>query len=378
MKSTDRRTFLQQASAAALLLGAGKLVAHPGSEEKKSGQSVMLHRPLGKTGLKMSLLGFGAMRTSDPAVIRQGIDQGINNIDTARRYMDGHNEEIVATAMGDLRKKLVVTTKIPVGQVDRMRADVEASLTALNSDYIDILLLHALKRDDEVNNAEWMGLLAELKKAGKIRFAGFSTHSNMAALLRTAITNKFYDVVLTAYNFKADQDLALAISEASKAGIGVIAMKTQAGGYTEAATEGLNPHQAALKWALNHDGVSCAIPSMVTFEQLQENLAIMGEKFGWMDRKTLHRYGQAIDKKLCRLCGQCAGACQAGVAISDIQRCLMYAEGYRDESLALRTYAEIGTGADLTACRNCPGCQVTCPHGVEIAANLARAMQRFA
>ncbi|HOZ20679.1 MAG TPA: aldo/keto reductase [bacterium] len=376
----NRRGFLRDAAAAGLLLGAAGLPLQgmAQNKEKEKEEPVILYRTLGKTGLQMTILGYGAMRTSDPAVIRQAVDMGINNIDTARGYMDGHNEEIVAKALGDLRKKVVITTKIRVGTKERMNADIDASLAALNTDYIDILLLHGLKRDEEVQNEEWIGLLQEAKKAGKVRFAGFSTHNNMSGTLRAAVKGGFFDVVLTAYNFKSEPDLTKAIAEAAKAGIGIIAMKTQAGGYTDAAMGGLNPHQAALKWALDDQNVTCAIPAMVTFDQLNENFSVMGSHLGWLDRKTLHRYGRVIDDRLCRFCNRCADQCEHGVAISDIQRCLMYAEGYGDEALALSSYADLGREAGLSACRSCSGCTVTCPNGVNITANLQRAMQHFA
>ena len=140
---------------------------------------------------------------------------------------------------------------------------------------------------------------------------------------------------------------------------------------------GLNPHQAALKWVLSNTHVCCAIPAMVTFDQLEENFKVMGEKFSWSDRKTLHRYGQVINERICRFCNRCKDQCAAGVAISDIQRCLMYAEGYTDETLAQAAYAELPATANLSACRVCSGCHVTCSNGVDIAANLQRALQRF-
>ncbi|HNW60081.1 MAG TPA: aldo/keto reductase [bacterium] len=373
----NRRSFLKNATAAGVLLGMGGIPASAQTPENQKREPAVRYRKLGKTGLQMSILGYGAMRTSDPAVIRHGVDLGINNFDTARRYMDGNNEEILAKALGDQRKKVVITTKIPVGTSERMAADIEASLKALNSDYIDILLLHGLKRDDEVANEAWMEVLAAAKKAGKIRFAGFSTHNNMAGTIRAAIKGQFFDVVLAAYNFKCEPDLTAAISEAASAGLGIIAMKTQAGGYEDARMGGLSPHQAALKWVLNNPNVSCAIPAMVTFEQLNENFLVMSGPFGWIDRKTLDRYGKVIDSRLCRFCNRCAGQCAAGVAISDIQRCLMYAEGYGDEELAHTAYAELAPTANLAACRACPGCTAHCHNGVDIAANLKRAMQRF-
>ncbi|HOT96252.1 MAG TPA: aldo/keto reductase [bacterium] len=373
-----RRHFLKNATTAGLLLGVGGIPASAGTPGDQKREAAVRYRKLGKTGVQMSILGYGAMRTSDPAVIRHALDLGINNFDTARRYMDGHNEEILAKALGDQRKKVVITTKIPVGTSERMRADIEASLTALNTDYIDILLLHGLKRDDEVANPQWLEVLAAAKQAGKIRFAGFSTHNNMAGVIRAAIRGRFFDVVLAAYNFKCEPDLTRAIAEAAAAGLGLIAMKTQAGGYEDAKMGQLNPHQAALKWVLNDPNVCCAIPAMVTFDQLNENFLVMSAPFGWNDRKTLDRYGRVINSRLCRFCTRCSAQCPSGVAISDIQRCLMYAEGYGDEALARTAYAELSPAVNLTACQSCTGCTATCSNGVDIAANLQRAVQRFA
>lgn len=377
-QDVSRRTFIQTATAAGIVLGTGALASQARAQEQVQKAPALLYRTLGRTGLKVTLLGFGAMRTSDPAVIRKAIDLGVNNIDTARRYMDGQNEEIVAKAVGDQRKELIITTKIPPTTPEQMTADVEASLKALNSDYIDILLLHSLKRESDLKNEDWLNFLQKVKKEGKVRFVGFSTHNNMDALLTANLQEKFYDVILTVYNFKSGETLRSAIAAAAQADIGIIAMKTQAGGYEDAAMGELSPHQSALKWVMNDAHVACTIPSMVTFDQLEENFKVMGSKIGWMDRKTLHRYGAVIDDRLCRMCGQCSGQCQAGVAISDIQRCLMYAEGYKDMQLAQTNYAELAPQQTLQACATCSHCTVTCPNGVQVAANLQRAKQLFA
>ncbi len=376
-QGVSRRAFLQTTAAAGLALGSGALAHQPPLVEENTQSPEMPFRTLGRTGLKMTLLGFGAMRTSDPALIRKALEMGINNIDTARRYMDGHNEEIVAKAVAELRKDIIITTKIPPGSPEQMRADVEASLKALNTDYIDILLLHALKRETDLANPDWLAFLDEVKKEGKVRFVGFSTHTNMDLLLLENLKEAFFDVVLTVYNFKSNESLRDAIVAAAEANIGIIAMKTQAGGYEDAAMGALSAHQSALKWVMNDPHVASTIPSMVTYDQLEENFKVIDSKLGWMDRKTLHRYGQVIDERLCRMCGRCAGQCSAGVAVGDIQRCLMYAEGYRDMGLAQSNYAALSAAENLQACRSCNGCTVTCAHGVNISANLRRAQQIF-
>lgn len=369
--------------AAAAVLGAENLVLSGSrlfaqEDKTKSAASNLEFRTLGRTGLKFTTLGFGAMRTSDPAVIRKGIDMGINNIDTARVYMNGENEKIVGKVIQDVRKQLFITTKMPVRNAQQMMSDAEASLTALGTDYVDIHLQHGLRDPDALKNEEALNVQRKLKEQGKIRFAGFSVHNNMANMLRAAAQDKFFDVILVAYNFQADEDLKKAVAEAAAAGIGIIAMKTQAGGYQDAKMGSLNPHQAALKWVLSDTNVTSAIPAMVTFDQLNENYQVMNSKVGWMDRKTLHRYSRVIDDKLCRMCGACEGQCSYGVAVADVNRCLMYLEGYGDSPLAWQNYAAIAAAQNASRCRDCQQCQVTCAHGLKIAEKMRQAVEYFA
>ena len=109
--------------------------------------SVPVYRTLGRTGLKITVVSFGAMLTPEPEVIRAGLDQGINYIDTARRYMNGKNEEIVAQAIKGLRDKIFLATKTLASsntKEDIVR-DVEKSLSVLQTDRIDVIQLHNLK-----------------------------------------------------------------------------------------------------------------------------------------------------------------------------------------------------------------------------------------
>lgn len=346
-------------------------------QASESAHSDIPMRTLGKTGLEFTQLGFGAMRTSDPAVIRRGVEMGINNIDTARGYMDGENERIVAKALAGVREKVHISTKIKHGTPQQMRGDLEESLKALDTDYIDVLLRHSMKRPEDLEDEETRKFLEEAKASGKARFIGFSTHRRMASLLRAAGDDEFYDVVLTAFNFTHGEDLVNAVNYAAEKGIGIIAMKTQAGGYEEEATKNLNPHQTALKWVLSNNSVTSAIPSMVTFQQLEENHSVLDSKFGWLDRKTLDKYGHAIDEKLCRFCGACEDICPFGVPVSDLNRCVMYVDGYRDSDLAARAYREISSGNNARQCLECDECVVQCINGVNVARNMKRATELF-
>lgn len=206
-----------------------------------------------------------------------------------------------------------------------------------------------------------------------VRFLGFTTHSNQAECLEVAIESKFYDTVLVAYNFKSDAELGKTIEKAGKAGIGIIVMKTQAGGYQSKERGDWSPHQAALRWVLKNPYVSNAIPSMVSFAQVNENIGAMKESFGWQDQRLLDRYGQLYDHEICRMCGSCRQQCPQNIPIQDVNRSLMYAEGYRNYNLAIKTYQNLV----LSACEECPTCTAKCKHNLDIPVRLKRAKELF-
>lgn len=383
-KHLTRRTFVKQSAAGIAVIGgaaAGSTLLKSAplfGANNKSGSAAIEYRTLGNTGLKMTTLGFGAMRTSNPAVIRRAIDKGVNNIDTARGYMGGRNEEIVGRAIGDIRDDVIITTKIKVNGKSRMFSDMDASLRALGSDYFDIVLIHAQSSLSDINNEDAREFLTKVKKDGKARFIGFSTHRNMANLLNAAAEDGFYDVVLTAYNFKHGEDMTSAVKNASKAGVGVIAMKTQAGGYESSEMGNLSPHQASLKWVLQNKSVANTIPSMVTYEQVDENFQVMNENLGFLDKKTLYRYGDLIDKDLCRFCDECSGQCSMNVSVPDINRCVMYADGYGDLALGKTNYSEIPAAQTAAQCIDCDDCLVQCVNGIDVASKMKRAKELFA
>ncbi len=379
----NRRDFVKTAAAGVSGLLGGVVLSRAHTvqayaQSSDTAQVSLQYRTLGSTGMKYTTLGFGAMRTSDPAVIRRAVDKGVNNIDTARGYMGGRNEEIVGQAIKDVRKQVHITTKIKQNTRSQMERDIEASLRALGTDYVDVLLLHAFNSRDDVHNEEGREVLQKARKQGKARAVGFSTHSNMADLIREAGEDKFFDVVVAAYNFKHPEDLTEAIKQGAEKGLGIIAMKTQAGGYEDRATENINPHQAALKWALSNGSITSAIPSMVSFQQVEENVLVMGNSFGWQDQKILDTYGNVIDSKLCRLCGECLPQCPKGVQVNDINRCVMYADMYQDISLAVENYNALPANRNVSQCADCSDCVIDCRYGLNVAENIRRAGELFA
>lgn len=336
-----------------------------------------VYRTLGRTGLKVTIVSFGAMLTPEAEVMGVAFDHGVNYVDTARRYMGGRNEEIVGRALKGRRGKVYVATKIQPASKSREAIfnDVETSLKALGTDYIDVIQLHNLTGKDRVSIPETREALIRLKEQGKVRFFGVTTHTNQAEVLHALVDDRdrFFDTAVVAYNFKSGNDVKEAITRAARANIGIIAMKTQAGGYETEGLGPISPHQAALKWALQNKHITAAIPGMRNMAELREDIAVMDMRFGYLDGLILKGYGAAIRPYYCHLCGKCEATCPKGVTISTINRCLMYAEAYKSVELARSTYNEIPSSFSASACLDCSECIARCVNGLHIPAKMARA-----
>lgn len=343
------------------------------------------HKTLGKTGLKVTTVGFGCMITSDGSVVERAADLGITYFDTARGYMGGNNERMVGAALKSKRKNVTLSTKSHgATKADALR-DLDTSLKELGTDYVDIWYLHAKQRPGDVT-AELVEAQQEAKKAGKIRFAGVSTHSGQQELIPWLAKNPDIDVILTAYNFTMQPFMQSALQEAERAGKGIVAMKVMAGGtrrvqrsdpnYAKLTREGAM--LAALKWVLNNPSVHTTVPSMTDMDQLDENLRAMSEFFGENDKKLLAMHLERIGPMYCRMCGECDGQCRKGLPVHDVLRFLTYAEGYGQFGLARERYQELDPAHASAKCSDCPGCTVQCPYGVRVAKAVGRAQELFA
>ncbi len=350
-------------------------------------------RALGKTGLKVTSLGFGCMLASDPAVVEAAADAGINYFDTARSYQNGNNERMVGAALKGRRRNIVLTSKSPGKDRQSALKDLETSLRELGTDYLDVWFLHNRNTPEEVLD-DLLDLQQELKKAGKIRFAGVSFHFNMPEMLRHVIRKGKTDIALLSYNFTMGPEVGSAIEEARKTGLGVVAMKVMAGGYARIQRGdrlyGQDPAQltvrlkregamlSALKWTLRNRSVDTAIIGMTDFDELEENLRAMAEPFSKQDETALSAQLERISPFYCRMCGHCTGVCEKGVRVADTLRCLMYADGYGQFALARERYLELPGEARQANCRDCPKCSVRCPNGVAVRDQALRAQELFA
>jgi aryl-alcohol dehydrogenase-like predicted oxidoreductase len=263
------------------------------------------YRKVGNTGLSVSPVCFGAPRTNDESLIKYAVDKGINFIDTGRSYGNGNNEKLVGRAIGLLRKNVVIQSKIRLEMSElpsrgkgkkgaeeirnALSSKLEASLKAVNSDYFDILLYHDALDENLLFHNETMKFFDDMKKSGKIKAYGFSTHNDCMSLMTRNNSEGFYDVIMVPFNHKGsfihsvsgsyaewDQEKLISIlTDAGNKGKGVIAMKTCSGGpYSP--SDGVKPDfMEAVKWVLNHKFISSAAVAMSSFEQVDQHLPLL-------------------------------------------------------------------------------------------------------
>ena len=390
--STSRRNFLQ----AGLALPVAGLAAHANvdkasSESAPAVASTLLDSPpqlsyriLGKTGLKVTSVGFGCMITSDASVVERGADLGITYFDTARSYQHGNNERMVGAAIKRKRKDLVLSSKSDGHDKNSLLSDLDMSLRELGTDYLDIWFLHERDRisdlSDEMFEAQQLA-----KRQGKTRFTGVSTHRAIE-IFPFLIKKNAVDVVLTTYNFTMNEAMTDVIAQASDAGMGVVAMKVMAGGYRPGSPRRAFYPQlekpgallAALKWVLKNPKVNTTIPSMTDMDQLEENLKAMAGPFTAVEEKLLAQQLERIAPLYCRMCGECEGTCSRGLPVANLLRYLTYAEGYGQFVLGRERFLALPEELTTVRCRECANCTVNCPHGVKVASRLARAQELFA
>ena len=399
-KKIERRQFIKDMSVgiagAGLMLNTlevpralGTTTPTPGSKET----AAMEYRTLGKTGMKVSAVSFGVMTLTDPAVLYKAFDLGMNYFDTAWMYQSGRNEEMLGKVLKEYgRTKVFVATKIapwysirakeklPMEKPEKMEEKMAQSLKRLQTDYVDVLFLHNIAKPEWATYEPMLKFLAKMKKEGKARYVGISFHeiSTLVEVVNAGIKANCYDVFLSTLNFKSSPEHCAALQRARKENIGIIAMKTQAGGYKNAYQGSLSPHQAALAWVLQKDFVDCAIPGMVNIEQVVENAGAVGKKIGWTERKLLNTYYSAIKDRYCLMCGKCLAACAHRPAVPTINRALMYYEGYRDAALARATYQTLDSNASALSCMTCREQTCRCLNGINIAERMRYAHQLLA
>jgi uncharacterized protein len=289
MGRIDRRDFIRKgiSGTAGILALSGTLFPVPGQDSGKP----VIYRTLGRTGLKIPLISFGAMGADNPGLCKAAYEKGIKLFDTAHVYQNGNNELMLGNVLKNCpRDSFYLATKIKPAGLDKEGKPTRLttaddflekfylSLSRLKMDYVDILYIHSVDNTEIINYKPVLTALKKLRKEGKIRFTGFSTQRNETNVIFAAADAGRWDVILTSYNFNQTYvaDLKAAIHKASAAGIGIVAMKTLAGGgfFDKGKTKPINT-AAALKWALSNEDITTAIPEMTDFDQLEINVKML-------------------------------------------------------------------------------------------------------
>ncbi len=383
-----RRDFLKTSVLAATTLVSTSRHAVAKKEKLK----VKAYRDLGKTGLKISDISMGTGSLPSSSIVLRAIDRGINYMDTAPDY--GPAEKYIGEAMNRIqRDKLIIATKfctpfsypshLPLGSRKKDYIEsLEGSLSRMKTDYVDFCFVHAIgeksnvleEENKRLLDEEMLSAVEELKKAGKMRFLGVSSHgpSNMEELLMTAVKSGHFDLIQPAFNFIRFPRTPAVLKEAKQRGVAVVAMKTLAGAKDmeiDSKEDQFEP--AAFKWVLSHQEVSGLIASVRSVSDFDLFLKASGEKFSSADRKILDRYAGRFAKEYCRTgCSQCESSCPEGVAIASILRYQMYFKDYGMEKRALEHYAKLDNKAG--ACAECESinCTGSCPFGLQVNALL--------
>jgi predicted aldo/keto reductase-like oxidoreductase len=398
----DRRGFLGT-GAGALAAAAALGEMHPAAAQQqpspgaaRATQSAVLpKRKLGKTGVEVSILNYGTWRSSGlDRLLALAWARGVRYVDTAKSYGTEPAIGRWLQSKPEMRKDLFLVTKDHPGTPGDLIRRLDERLAALQTDYVDLIFIHALGDHDFATEVEWprsrefKETAEAIRKSGKAKFVGFSTHhARRPEILQAAVEGGFVDAIMLQCNPWIAQEDAMnrALDACHKAGIGLISMKQVAGHWNlreiarrlpELKEKKLTPYQGLLHAIWSDERFSSVCVSMRNTDQIRENTQA-AQGFQPMMRAQIDRLRDACIAAGPTLCASCDGRCgrAAGTTaeLGNLTRLLTYHEhhGYRAE--ARRLYGELAEaardwkGADLEAARQ------ACPNHLDFASLLPRA-----
>ena len=334
---------------------------------------MMESRILGKTGLKISRMGFGGIpiqkidAEGTKALIQKLKDSGVNYIDTARAYTV--SEEYLGYALEGIREHFVLATKSMARTKEAMEQDIETSLRNLRTDYIDLYQVHnpnpeGLDRVLAPGGA--LEALQEAKQAGKIGHIGVTLHS--VDLFRQAVELPWVETIMFPYNIVETQGEEL-IARCAEKGIGFVCMKPLAGGAIDNGT-------LALRFVTDNPNVTVVIPGMAAPEELTENLAAVENTAPLTEAELaeIQQIRATLGTQFCRRCNYCA-PCAAGIPIPNVFLMQGYFERYGLADWARGRYEALPKHA--SDCIGCGVCETRCPYELPIRDMLKVAAEKF-
>jgi predicted aldo/keto reductase-like oxidoreductase len=372
----------------------------------------MQYREFGKTRIKISVLGFGAMRLpeiekngkwyidEDKAIeaIHRAFDLGVNYIDTAYGYCHGNSEYVVGKALKGYEDKVYLSTKFPTWEAEKTedyRRILEEQLKKLDRDYIDFYHFHFMNNDRYHNKIIKYNLFEEAAKAkaeGLIKYISFSFHDKPEVMIKLIDTGVF-DTVLCQYNL-LNRSNEEAIAYAKSKGLGTVIMGPVGGGrlafpsklfQEKLGEKAKSTPELALRFVMANRNVCCALSGMSTVEMVEQNARVASleeplseqelEKIGDMLKET-----KELEKLYCTGCSYCM-PCPKGIKIPQVLQTLIYHRVYGLTDYAKQAFSRFGNennGAHPTDCIECRKCMEKCPQNIDIPEKLNEAVEELA
>lgn len=333
----------------------------------------MEYRILGKTGLKVSRMGFGGIpiqridAEGTKKLIHKLHKAGVNYIDTARAYTV--SEEYLGYALEGIRQDFILATKSMARTKEAMAKDIDLSLEKLRTDYIDLYQIHNPSPADlEKVQAPGGALeaLQEAKAAGKIGHIGITLHP--VELFKVAVDLDWVETIMFPYNLVETQAEEL-IETCAQRNIGFIDMKPLAGGAIDDAT-------LALRFIASNPNVTVVIPGMAAAEEADQNLAAVNDTapLSQAEKEKIQAIRDELGTQFCRRCNYCA-PCSAGISIYTQFLLEGYYNRYNLQDWAISRYkAQEKKASD---CINCGVCETRCPYNLPIRDMMKRVAKLF-
>jgi predicted aldo/keto reductase-like oxidoreductase len=363
---------------------------------------------------EFSILGFGCMRLpmsggqiDEGAVsrmMRAAVEAGINYVDTAWPYHGGQGEAVVGRALEGLRDRVYLATKLPswlVTKREDMDSFLDKQLQALQTDHIDVYLLHSLTADRWANlvKLDALGFMERARAAGKIRYIAFSFHDGLDTFKKIADAYP-WDVCQIQYNLLDENYQAgtEGLKYAAGKGIGVVIMEPLKGGNLtvplpndlEAAAGRAGYSRptladAALRWVWSHPEAGVVLSGMSSEEQMDQNIE-SAERAGPLtaeESALVHAAKDLFTSKMRVPCTSCAYCkpCPKGV---DIPQCFTnlnnaaISGGWEAQKVNYNYILAPGRdGKRASECVECGACEPKCPQRIPIRAKLKEVAAAF-
>lgn len=383
----------------------------------------MQYRAMGSTGMEVSALGMGTMRlplreggqgyTSSRGadversveLIRHAIDSGITYFDTAFNYLHGESEKIIGKALQDgYRERALIATKSPIWMIegeDDFDRLLRKQLDRLQTDYIDVYLLHSVMEKDWRNRVlphRVVESLLAAKEAGLVKHIGFSFHDRMD-LFREVIDYADWDVCQLQLNYldRGFQGGLEAARYAADKGIGVIVMEPLRGGHLVDVPDDVretfraaDPDRSPVEWAFDFlwdlPEVSLVLSGMGSPEEVDIDCAYADRARAGMLSPEEHAVFDAVERQFaayptipCTGCNYCAG-CPQGVTIPyNLQTYNQYVLSGDIERAKWEYATTIPlNGATAGACIGCGECEERCPQKIPVGEWMPKIDELFA